>query len=163
MSVEEYKYSSKYHTMIGVGSGPFLLDNIAKQVIRHCSDVFDFKIICLSDVDNLAAVFFAGIDCYVCASKIEGTPAPILESMACGVPFISTCVGIVPEAAGELQSRFILKERSKDALKEKIIELLEHPELLPQLSQENLASIRNWEWRDRIRRYIPMWKDAMGK
>ena len=30
--VEEYKYiSSKYHAMIGVGSGPFLMDNIGQH------------------------------------------------------------------------------------------------------------------------------------
>lgn len=106
--------------------------------------------------------WYAGIDLYVCMSKIEGTPNPILESMACGVPFISTRVGIVPEAAGELQSRFILKKRSKAALKEKIIEILEHLELLPLLSQENLVSIQSWDWRDRVRQFIPMWKKAMA-
>lgn len=105
--------------------------------------------------------WYAGIDLYVCPSKIEGTPNPILECMACGVPFISTCVGIVPEAAGELQSQFILKERSKAALKEKILEILAHPEWLPRLSRENLASIQNWKWHDRVRQFIPMWKEAM--
>lgn len=106
--------------------------------------------------------WYASIDLYICMSKIEGTPNPILECMACGVPFISTYVGIVPEAAGEMQSRFILKERSKAALKEKILEILKQPELLYKISQENLKSIQNWDWCSRIRQFIPMWEEALG-
>lgn len=29
--------------------------------------------------------YYSQIDVYVCPSKIEGTPNPVLESMACGV------------------------------------------------------------------------------
>lgn len=105
--------------------------------------------------------WYASIDLYICMSKIEGTPNPILECMACGVPFISTYVGIVPEAAGEMQSRFILKERSKTALKEKLLEILKQPELLYQISQENLKSIQDWDWCSRIRQFIPMWEAAI--
>ena len=39
------------------------LDNIARQIIRHCSDVFEFRIMYLTDVDNVHAVFLAGADC----------------------------------------------------------------------------------------------------
>lgn len=107
--------------------------------------------------------WYAGIDVYVCPSKIEGTPNPVLECMACGVPFISTRVGIVPEASGELQSGFILKERSRRALKEKIMELCEHPEMLARLSAENLQSIQGWAWRDKARQFIPMWQKALAE
>jgi len=107
--------------------------------------------------------YYAGIDLYVCMSKIEGTPNPILESMACGVPFVSTRVGIVPEAAGPLQSKYILKERSIDCLKDSLKDILEHPEVLEELSCENLKSIQNWNWRERAREFIPMWQRALKK
>lgn len=104
-------------------------------------------------------MYYAKIDLYVCMSKIEGTPNPILECMACGVPFVSTRVGIVPEAAGELQSQFILKERSIKCLKRKLIEIMEHPEWLQKLSEENICSIKSWDWKDRARGFIPMWEE----
>ena len=106
--------------------------------------------------------YYAGIDLYVCMSKIEGTPNPILECMACGVPFVSTRVGIVPEAAGPLQSEYILQERSVSCLKEALRNILQHPEILGQLSAENQNSIQNWNWRDRARRFISLWKKALG-
>lgn len=90
--------------------------------------------------------YYNSIDLYVCASKEEGTPNPVLESMACGVPVISTDVGIVPEALGEKQKEYIIEERTKEALKEKIVKLLENKEQFKVLSDENLKQIKNWSW-----------------
>ena len=39
--------------------------------------------------------FYKSIDIYVCTSKSEGGPNTILEAMACGVPIVTTDVGIV--------------------------------------------------------------------
>jgi len=41
--------------------------------------------------------WYRSLDLYVCASSAEGTPNPILEAAACGIPFVSTSVGVVPE------------------------------------------------------------------
>ncbi len=90
--------------------------------------------------------YYAGLDVYVCASKIEGTPNPVLEAMACGVPVISTDVGIVPQAFGPQQRDFILAERSVECLKQALRRLLAQPRLFHVLSRENQASIRGWSW-----------------
>ncbi len=37
--------------------------------------------------------WYQGLDAYLCTSYSEGTPAPILEAAACGLPVISTDVG----------------------------------------------------------------------
>lgn len=90
--------------------------------------------------------YYQDIDVLVCTSKIEGTPNPVLEAMACGVPVISTDVGIVPQAFGDLQKQFIFQERSVDALCSLIRRLLTEPALLPRLSQENQQRIQSWDW-----------------
>ena len=90
--------------------------------------------------------YYSDIDVIVCTSKIEGTPNPVLEGMACGDVVVSTNVGIVPDVLGKKQSEFILKERSKKCLKEKIIYLVEHRELFEELSKENLEQIKSWTW-----------------
>lgn len=90
--------------------------------------------------------FYHGIDVYVCVSKIEGTPNPVLEAMAAGVPVISTDVGIVREAFGPLQSQFILAERSISQLQNAIRVLIREPQLLRRLSDENIRSIQAWDW-----------------
>ena len=88
--------------------------------------------------------YYNSIDVYVCASDIEGTPNPVLEAMACGVPVIATDVGIVPQVFGPLQQKLILEERSVPALKRKIEMLVNLPELRVALSEENQRQMRTW-------------------
>lgn len=51
------------------------------------------------------ADYYAGIDVLVCASAIEGTPNPVLEAMACGVPVVSTDVGWCRTSSGPHSAR----------------------------------------------------------
>lgn len=90
------------------------------------------------------ARYYNELDIYLCASDCEGTPNPILEAMACGLPVVTTDVGIVPQLFGPLQKNFIVKERTVDALAEKVLELAKNPELRAELSRENLQQIRQW-------------------
>ena len=82
-------------------------------------------------------VGYSTIDIYVCVSLIEGTPRPALEALSCGVPIISTDVGVVKELLGTKQKQFILKERSVKELKQKIRKLYQERELFEELSEEN--------------------------
>lgn len=97
--------------------------------------------------------YYSKIDLYICPSKIEGTPNPILESMACGIPIISTDVGIVPEVFGSLQKKYILKKRDKKHLKKAIIELLSNLDKIKELSSENLKQIKSWDWKIRTEEF----------
>ena len=90
--------------------------------------------------------YYKELELYVCASKTEGTPLPVLEAMACGVPIVSTDVGIVKEALGNEQSNYILSERSKEKLKNKKKDLCENSQKLKILSKENLEQIKKWSW-----------------
>lgn len=107
--------------------------------------------------------FYGSIDLYVCPSLFEGTPNPILEAMACGVPVVSHDVGVVPEVFGPLQSRFIVHRRTVDAFAEKIRELLTQPGLLRGLSTENLESIQTWKWAETTKAYEKFFDDVLAK
>jgi len=41
--------------------------------------------------------FFRGLDVYLCMSDHEGLPTPGIEAAACGIPVISTRVGVMTE------------------------------------------------------------------
>lgn len=90
--------------------------------------------------------FYHSLDLYVCASIDEGTPNPILEAMACGLVIVTTDVGIVREALGKLQQDFIVN-RTIDDFYTKIKYLLNNLPLWEALSNENLESIKKWDWR----------------
>lgn len=106
--------------------------------------------------------YYSKIDLYICTSLIEGTPNPVLEAMACGIPVISTDVGIVPEVFGEKQSEFILRKRTKNELKSKIIKIYNNPKMFGELSKENLESIKNWDWSIKAKQFKDFFEIALN-
>ncbi|RIJ34023.1 glycosyltransferase [Pontibacter oryzae] len=107
--------------------------------------------------------FYNKLDVYVCTSDIEGTPNPVLESMACGIAVVSTDVGIVSEIFGKKQREFILHERTKEALKIKIKEILQDRSILRELGNENLTRIKHWTWEDKCERFDEMFSYYLFK
>lgn len=105
--------------------------------------------------------YYSTIDIYLCASLIEGTPNPVLEAMACGVPVVATDVGIVREVFGPLQSKYILSERSPAAMADAIYGLYENRDMLRALSEENLRSIVSWDWSTRASAFLPFFRSAL--
>lgn len=94
------------------------------------------------------AAFYHGLDALLCASLVEGTPNPVLEAMASGVPIISTDVGIVRLCLGEAGRDFIIA-REPRAFAEAIKRLVTEPGLRQRLSAENLARITAHHWAER--------------
>ena len=91
------------------------------------------------------AAFYTTLDVYLCASIFEGTPNPVLEAMASGVPVVSTDVGIVRYSFGPGQAEFIV-ERRPEAFARAIRDILSTPGLQARLSTENLTFIRKQAW-----------------
>ncbi|MBV8992146.1 MAG: glycosyltransferase family 4 protein [Pseudonocardiales bacterium] len=50
--------------------------------------------------------WFRELDIFVCASRNEGTPLPVIEAMARGLPVLTTNVGVVPELTSPGVVRF---------------------------------------------------------
>lgn len=105
--------------------------------------------------------YYNSLDLYVCPSAIEGTPNPVLEAMACGVPVISTDVGIVPEAFGPLQKAFIVQERTPDAIASAIRRFHEDRSLFSSLSEENIEYIKSWSWELRAEAFARFFEEAL--
>lgn len=94
--------------------------------------------------------YYSKVDILVCASLVEGTPNPVLEALACGVPIISTDVGIVPDALGEKGKKFILNERSVECMYENIKKLINDADMFLELSDENIKQAKKWSWENKM-------------
>ena len=105
--------------------------------------------------------YYKTIDILVCSSKIEGTPNPVLEAMACGVPIISTDVGIVPDVFGKNQKEYILQERNIEEMKNKLRQLINNPTYFKKLSDENLKSIEKFTWDNKMKDFKKFFTDAL--
>ena len=105
--------------------------------------------------------YYKNIDCYVCASLHEGTPNPVLEAMASGLPVISTDVGLIPQLFGEKQKQLVLSERSVDCMVRKMKLLLNNREKFAELAAENVQQIQDWDWSICARRFMTFWEDQL--
>lgn len=90
--------------------------------------------------------YYKNIDILICSSLFEGTPNPVLEAMASGIPIVTTNVGVVNELFGKKQKKFIMKERTVNELVSKLEELINNKKLYKDISKENLNSIKKWVW-----------------
>ena len=90
--------------------------------------------------------FYQSLDLFICSSRSEQHPMPILESAACGIPIVSTRVGIVPEL---IQSGFngMIVPRNAKSIREAVNCLIIDPETLKKYSNNIRKTIvENWTW-----------------
>ncbi|MDP3764864.1 MAG: glycosyltransferase family 4 protein, partial [bacterium] len=79
--------------------------------------------------------YLVAADVFALNTAYEGFSHQILEAMALGVPVVTTDSGGNPELIEDGESGFLLKFNDKEALKEKIIELLSNNFLAQKLSK----------------------------
>jgi len=97
--------------------------------------------------------YYSNIHIYICVSYKEGTPKPLLESMGCGIPVITTDVGVAKNALGPKQQKYIIGKREigqneediRKQLKEKLIFLYKNKDVLRELSKENYEYSKKYE------------------
>ncbi len=112
---------------------------------------------------ELMPSYYNRIDVYVCASLNEGTPNPVLEAMACGLPILSTDVGIVREVFGPLQREFIVADRSSPEFAGKLRRLVTEPALRMELARENQRSVRACSWERRTEQWIRFFSEVEAR
>ncbi len=142
------------------------INTIIKPVIEKLkADGYNINLFSSDKMDKHIPIeemvnYYEKIDVYVCASINEGTPNPVLESMACGVPVISTNVGIVKDALGRIQQQFILEERSCECLEKALKNMIDNPEIFKECSEENLECIKVWDWKYKAKDFESFLKTA---
>lgn len=113
--------------------------------------------------------YYSNIHIYTCVSYKEGTPKPLLEAMGCAIPVITTDVGVVSQALGNMQKDYIIGTRIignnekiiKTQLKEKIIYLYKNKEKLKKLSEENYIQSKIYEIGTMKSDYAKYYKEFM--
>jgi len=78
----------------------------------------------------------------VLPSFTEGLPNILLEAMACGTPVLATSVGAVPDVVIEGKTGFLLKSTRQEHIAERVVGLLDNPDLLERVSKEACRSVR---------------------
>ena len=90
--------------------------------------------------DELPGIY-ADADLFVLASVVgedgaeEGQGLVFAEAQATGLPVTGTRIGGIPEAVLDGESGFLVPQRDVDALAEKILYLIRHPHLWPEMGR----------------------------
>jgi len=93
----------------------------------------------------------------------ENCPYAILESMACGIPVISTDVGGVPEIIETGYNGILVKPGSTRDLADAIVNLLEDKSLRNLISLRAKETIRkNFSWSVNIKKYLETYSNALS-
>jgi len=82
-----------------------------------------FKFAGLKDSEYIANAI-RGCDFFLMSSAYEGMPIAVLESLACGRPIVSTCVGEVPRLISNGENGFLAKPGDVSSLSSAIINMI---------------------------------------
>jgi len=124
--------------------------NIVQPAVRNIQSTslnVEFKV---KGFDNLIthdkmAYWYHGIDLYLCASSCEGLPTPLVEACACGIPFVSTDVGVASEI--NIHGLNMIVERNIDAFTQGIMTMITNKERLKKAGKLNRKVIEaGWSW-----------------
>lgn len=85
-------------------------------------------------------LYIRASDIFVLNTAYEGFSHQILEAMALGVPVITTNIGGNPEIMRDHENGFLVGFNDKEALKNKIIELLNNKNLAENFSEKSKAT-----------------------
>lgn len=89
---------------------------------------------------------FAEADVYVNTSTIDGLPTSLLEALAVGLPVLTTGVGGIPAVITDRVNGLFVRSNDPAGLADRIIELVESPELVHKLSEQAKLSARDYLW-----------------
>jgi glycosyltransferase involved in cell wall biosynthesis len=96
------------------------------------------------------------------ATRREGLPKTVIESMACGVPPVATAVGGVPELIVDGESGFIVPVEDARAIGEALTRLLD-ADLRARMgaaARERIAT--HFHVRDTVRRHLDLYRELLG-
>ncbi len=98
-------------------------------------------------VDELMPAFYNAIDMYVITSRIEGGPAPLLESMACRTPVVTTPIGLAIDYIQDGVNGLLIEKDSVEETAAAIEKLVESTERRHSLAEAGLSTVReNLTW-----------------
>lgn len=132
---------SKKHDIFVVLTGPargYVKNRLEKANIPYLHKYFDDP--------NEVSDYFKVLDSYLLSSRIEGGPKSVLESMASGVPFVGTKVGLVSDLMTHDYNAYLTEVEDVVDLTNGVMKLIENQDYKNDLIENGLQSIKKYEF-----------------
>jgi glycosyltransferase involved in cell wall biosynthesis len=114
----------------------------------------------LSDNDKISA--FQSADAFVFPTLYEGFGMVYLESMAAGLPIVTTDVAGVSEIVEHGSNGLLTKPKDSAGLAKAIIKILEDRKLRAAVKRNNLAKVKKYDWSTVADRYLEIYEKAVN-
>ena len=118
----------------------------------------------LTIVENLSEVSYVNelsrLSLFVYISNLEGFGLPPLEAMACGIPVLSSKVGAV-ESYARNSIELLSGGETSIEIANKIIELMDSPESLLEMSKAGVQSSKFWSWKHCAQNYDFLFREKL--
>ena len=106
--------------------------------------------------------FYQKLDVYICTSRTEGGPHPLLEASSCGIPVISTKVGIAPNLI-ENNKNGILIDRDINSIIKAVTLLRDDHDLRRNMALKARKVIKHsWTWDIQAQNYVPFFEKGLS-
>lgn len=138
----------KKHQIIVLLTGP------ARGYVKSGLDSIGapYRHVLLSDYREIVD-YYNSLDVYVISSREEGGPLAVLESMATGVPLVSTRVGLAPDVVRHGENGLLADVNDVDSLAEHVARLIEDLQLRADLRAAGLETVTAYDWPKIAARY----------
>lgn len=93
------------------------------------------------------AKYFQALDLYLITSRTEGGPKAVLESMASGVPLVSTRVGMANDVIQHGMNGFLAEIEDVHAIVAFAEKVINNTEIQTQLRENGLETAKNFDWK----------------
>lgn len=90
--------------------------------------------------------YYNALDLYLITSREEGGPKAIFESMACGVPLVTTRVGMVPEVVNDNADGLVAAVDDVDAIYQKAASILTESDTRDRIIKNALSHVKQYEF-----------------
>ena len=139
ISIIKSKHEFQTPNFLIIGDGP-LFDYLKAKITdyRISGNVLMKRFV----PHSILPYYYNSMKLLVLPSYTEGLPSVILEAMACGTPVLATLVGAIPYIIRDGEIGFFLKSNDPKHIAERIIELLDKPELLEKVSVKAYNYVR---------------------
>lgn len=130
-------------TLVITGSGP-LREELERQAAElGLADAVTFT----GRVDNAGmAALYRAADVMLNCSLVDNTPNSVLESLACGVPVVSTNVGGVPYLVEDGHTALLVPPGDAPAMAAAVLRLAAEPALAASLREAGLRQVQQYTW-----------------
>jgi len=111
--------------------------------------------------DHALPTLYAGAECFVYPSFLEGFGLPVLEAMACGTPVVTTDRGALSEVSGG--HRIAVDPDDPESIRWGIQRILLDPSLADSLRDRGLQWSSMFRWPEVARKTIAVYREVAGR